>query len=411
MHAVRYRNGPLQRSPSLFYDMKTLANAALPGSKSQATEATKNAKAAGGIPPGFVAPAAVAPPAQAPGASSSAAGNVAPGVGGGAAGPGAGAPGAAAVGGAPHLGAGIAAALGAGAAAPGADAPPPPAGQHTMAEIFAAVAGGQAPGPGGGKGGGKGAGGAGVGVQLRVHRALLLQLDARLRRREALATTMLGPEDFPPAVASLDALERYLGVAKAQPYTHNLGASDVHLALAFMGNCFEQRLWTQDESIISRAVALYVVVTEAFKCSPDLNSDWIPTFQVAALPAYGTKRAQTLMSWELIGSVNLMAGADLARAVALIRLHEAGTPQDLSLLTAATCIFQDGEVVPATSTRRVCALNRVLMVIASALGATKTHGSGPRGRAARAVLQLGKGKGKGKGKDLNDLAEMMWDDA
>jgi len=52
------------------------------------------------------------------------------------------------------------------------------------------------------------------------------------------------------------------------------------------------------------------------------------------------------------------------------------------------------------------------MVVAAALGASKTHGSGPRGRAARAVLMLGKGKGKGKGKtDLDELAMYMDEDA
>jgi len=280
-----------------------------------------------------------------------------------------------------------------------------------MEDIFAAVGDGRAPGdPYGGTGGGH-AQGAGVGVQLRARRQLLLQLDARLRRREAMATTMLAAEAFGPAVAALRALEGYLSVAKASPHAHGLGSNDIHLALAFMGNCFEQRLWAQGQAVLSRAVALYVATYQAFKTGPDDNSDWTPTFQVAALPAYGTKRAQTMMSCELLGSVNLLEGEELTRAVELLRLHESGPTQNLGPLLAPTCHFQHGEIAPSGYTRRVCTLNRALMVVAAALGANRTHGSGPRGRAARAALMLGKGKGKGKGNlGLEDLAAGMGED-
>ena len=64
--------------------------------------------------------------------------------------------------------------------------------------------------------------------------------------------------------------------------------------------------------------------------------------------------------------------------------------------------------------RRPTPIARLLMSICACLGATRCSGQGPRGAAARRVLELGKGRGKGRGRSAAAAALApptdMWGD-
>ena len=73
---------------------------------------------------------------------------------------------------------------------------------------------------------------------------------------------MTGPEAFPPALASLAALEDYLFQVRSHP-EHQLGGPDPYLAIAYMGTLLTEHLWVGDAGTQARALGLYLLTAEA----------------------------------------------------------------------------------------------------------------------------------------------------
>ena len=307
-------------------------------------------------------------------------------------------------------------------------APPGPLAPHaSMATLFAAMRGGGAGGgpPGGGRGfKGDAAKGKGkyVSAQLRAHRALLLQLDARMRKRETAAITMTAPETFQPALEAASALSDYLALARLKPTDHGLGASDVHVGVAFFTGITSLLLPTgHDIGIRQRMAAVCLLLNHVLQATPTQLSEWLLTFTVAHLPGNDRRRPMCLMSWDIEGAVVLPEpGAELESVVAAVDAVAAGAPvTSLNKLGESCFHIVDGVPSPPLGTvRRPTPIARLLMSICACLGATRCSGQGPRGAAARRVLELGKGgRGKGRGRPaavglgiMSTPAAGVWDD-
>jgi len=301
---------------------------------------------------------------------------------------------------APVVGEAAAGSTGAAAVGPAAAHAAAAAREQSMAELLGimnvAAAGAGRDGPGGGTGGG--AASASVQSQLKLHRQMLLQLDTRMRRREALMPVVLGPGDFPPALAGVAALDGYLAKARAAPRTHNMGGTDTAVGVAALASLATMSVEGQDNGIQARMAVMYLLADHALTVSSARNAMWIQTFSCAVLPATAHARERTLMSWDIIGETLLPTPDELALIIDAVKLAETQTV-DLSPHTNALFVIVDGvPSVPHGKAGRAHPISRTLLALLSALGATKTQGAGPRGTLARKLLEMNGGKGRGRGR-------------
>jgi len=268
--------------------------------------------------------------------------------------------------------------------------------KRTMLMMGTTVTGGQTA-----KGKGKGIG-KGSAAELKVHRAMLLQIDARLRRREALALAGTAPEEFGPILASLEALEKYLAEAKASPHNHGNGTTDPHLMLAFCANLFTAQAWAiNDLGFQTRLVSLYLFTHDIMVRSSEENADYVMSFHAAFIPATGNRRAKTLATWDIEGTLQLLPQQQYNEARAAITQYENdGNKDPLVQHKQRVYAFHDNIPCAPDPTGRSAPLGRIMLTIAAALGATKSHGPPPRGSLARKLLD--KSKGQLKVEDADD---------
>ena len=185
--------------------------------------------------------------------------------------------------------------------------------------------------------------------QLRAHRALLLQLDARMRKRETAAIVMTAAEDFQQALARAVSLRDYLTAARAKPSDHGLSASDVRVGVAFMTGVASLLLPTgHDTGIRQRIAAVCLLVNLMLQSAPARLSEWIQTFTVAHLPGTDRRRAMCLMSWDLEGAVVLPEpGPELDSVVEAVDNVAPGAPvSSLNSLAESCFTLVDGVPSP-----------------------------------------------------------------
>jgi len=155
----------------------------------------------------------------------------------------------------------------------------------------------------------------------------------------------------------------------------------------------------QDQGIQQRMAALYLLHNLAVSLDPFMNSEWIHSCTVAAIPAAGTKPARCLLDIDIEGEVLLPTAAQMPEIIAEIQ-RAVGTEVDFSGIQRTLFTMHDGiPTVPWAADRRGHRLSKILSAVFSCLGATQQHGPAARGKVFK-LLAKGKGKGKdGKGKD------------
>jgi len=267
----------------------------------------------------------------------------------------------------------------------------------SLAEILATLrADGEAKGgKAAGRGGGRGQ--QGHDAEMKLHRQALLQLDARVRRREAHSLTFLAPEAFPPAHAGATALTQYIRAAKADP-AHAMGPLDVVIFMAVLEELTVMSVVELDIGIQMRMAVLYLLHNLVTSLDPDMNSEWIHSCCVAAIPAAGTKPARCLLDIDIEGEVLLPTAAQMPEIVAEVQ-RAVSTDVDFSGIQRTLFTMHDGiPTVPWAADRRGHRISKILSAVFCSMGATMQHGPAARGKVFK-LLAKGKGKGKeGKGK-------------
>jgi len=271
-----------------------------------------------------------------------------------------------------------------------------------MAEIMAGL---RAEGGGGkptGQTGGKGRGG--TDAELKLHRQAILQLDARLRRRETAVATFLAPDAFAPAHAGAEALSSYLRVAKRDP-DHTMGPLDVVLLVAILEELTTINVVGQDMAIQQRMAALYLLYGFISTLEPHLNSEWIHSCQVAAIPAVATRPARCLISIDVEGEMLLPTAEMMPEVIQEIVRAETVAVDFLPLQSRLFSFHEGIPCVPWNADRRGVRIARIISTIFCCLGATRQHGVAGRGKIFKTIA-----KGKGKGKDGKGQGDMDEDD-
>ena len=235
-----------------------------------------------------------------------------------------------------------------------------------------------------------------VAAQLKAHRRAIIQMDTRLRRREAAVMSCLAPELFPPIELGLDALDAYLAAVKINP-DHGFGAPGaVIMTNILIGAAATEPTVGADAGAVARRLAIYMLADFALAANPQWNAEWMVQAQVARLPATTKRGAKTLLTFELVGDLCLPQPPIVAALTAAVVRAEAGEAVDFQQWRDQCFTLEDGiPSAPWPPQSRVHTLDRVLMSVLSQLGASKTRGPPPRGGAIIEVMNL-KGKGKGK---------------
>ena len=285
-----------------------------------------------------------------------------------------------------------------GGAGGAAGVPVPRSMAEIMAGLIAEGGGGKPTGQTGGKGR------TSTDAELKLHRQAILQLDARLRRRDAAVATFLAPDAFAPAHAGAEALASYLRVAKREP-NHTMGPLDVVLFVAILEELTTLNVVNQDVSVQQRMAALYLLYGFISTLDPHINSEWIHSCQVAAIPAVATRPARCLISVDVEGEMLLPTAEMMPEVIQEIVRAETVAVDFLPLQNRLFCIHEGVPCVPWNADRRGIKIARITSSIFCCLGATQQHGVAGRGKVFKALAK-GKGKGKdGKGQDGMDEDE------